>query len=86
MVNNIKVLRNFRNYFIELKNSGVANRFELEILEKIFPLIQADNSFFKDTEKHRDQLNLLHLMKQVHDKLNGPDRGKVIELYIDLFT
>ena len=86
MVNNIKILRDFRNYFIELKNAGIANRFELAILETYFPLINTANSFFKENDPNRDPINLLHLMGQVNDKITSPDRGKIIELYIDLFV
>ena len=81
MIDNIVILRFFRNYFMELKNSGVANSFELKILATLFPLINADNSYFTESDPNKDKLNLLYLMKQVADKLASAERGKVIELY-----
>lgn len=86
MINNIKILRAFRNYFIELKNAGIANRFELAILETYFPLINNANSFFKETDPSRDPINLLHLMNQVNEKITGADRGRIVELYTELFV
>lgn len=80
-MSDIAVLRFFRNYFMELKNSGVANSFELKILAILFPLINTDNSYFTESDPNKDKLNLLYLMKQLNDKLTGPERGKIIELY-----
>lgn len=85
MVSNIRIFRKFRNYFIDLKNSGIANRFELIILEPYFPIITKPATYFNDTDSTRDPINLLHLMSQLNDKLNSPDRGKIIELYVDIF-
>ena len=86
MINNIRILRDFRNYFMELKHANIANRFELAGLEPYFPLIASPNSYFKETDPVRDPINLLHLMGQVNEKITGPDRGKIIELYTELFV
>lgn len=85
MINNIVVLRNFRNYFIELKNAGIANKFELVLLEKYLPFVSSENPFFKENDPIRDPINLLRLMNHLNDLLNSPGRGKIIELYCILF-
>ena len=86
MVSNIRLLRKFRNYFMELKAAGIANRFELAILQKYFPLIDSPTSYFRENDPIRDPINLLHLMNQLNEKITCGDRSRIVELYTEIFA
>lgn len=87
MASKIRMLRDFRNYFVELKRSNNANYFELTILEEIFPNIRNPNGYFGNTDSSKEDLNLLHLMSELNKKLSIPSERTIIEkLHNDLFA
>ena len=85
MVSNIRLLKKFREYFIELWNSGPANRFELNILALYFPVINTPSSYFQITDPVQAPIALLRLMSQVNDKITGQERNKIVELYTQIW-
>ncbi|MEM0353968.1 MAG: hypothetical protein QXW79_00165 [Thermoplasmata archaeon] len=86
MTSNIRILRDFRNYFIELKKSNSASYFELAILEEFFPNIRDPNGYFGNLESSKNDLKLLHLMSELNRKLSIPsEKTKIEKLHFDLF-
>lgn len=86
MVSNIRMLKKFREYFIELKKSGIANRFELDILAIYFPVINTPSSYFQINDPVQDPVALLRLMNQLNDKITGQQRDRIVELYTQIFA
>ncbi len=80
----IRILRDFRNYFIELKKSGTGSEYEIKLLSEYFIAINDQKNYFTDN----DPKNLNILMKNVFDCLENDDsniKNNIIDLHIQLF-
>ena len=97
-VSDIRILRDFRNYFMELKHTYPASDCEIKELQKYFknPLMNSgaffsidhqNQTYAKQPEQMMHMLNtkLNSLMSELKQQLSDPSmRPKIIELYKSL--
>lgn len=92
MISDLRILRDFRNYFIELKTYGVTS-YELNLLQKLFSSYTITNSgsYFGNIQlnEHENarQLNTLmfELIRELTDTSHPEYREKIIKLHKELF-
>ena len=80
----IRIFKDFRNYFKELKEDGEAAVLEINILRDYLYELQNKSNYFTDTNRYRNQSNLLKLLDCVKNKMEN-ERDIVIDLHKQLF-
>ena len=80
----IRILKDFRNYFKELKEDGDASALEINILKQYFVELNSSPNYFTDNNRYHDRLNLLKLLNCVKNKMEN-DKDLITNLHSQLF-
>lgn len=83
-ISEIRILKDFRNYFVELKNNGKAAELEINILKEYFIELNKPSNYYTDLNRYNDTINLLKLLNCVKNFYEN-QRDRLLGLYVQLF-